>query len=679
MLEKNYSNRILSGCSFENLDLKNANFDNAKIRGVNFFKTDLTNATFNGATINGANFLETDLTNVKFNEAVCGLTVLWTIFIAIISLAIISLSGFTASIIISCNFYFFSNSRSITPFITFLISVIYVTLSQGYYLSQNTWFPLDYVIYTAIGIILLIGAVIPFIITIDEPRSKSKMIFIIVILASLLVVSINISLLIIQPANPLLRRAAGAIPGSLLGILMSYQGIIIKDKKYVWIWNLFVYIASVQGTRFYDCNLENSSFFEANLKGSRFFECKLKRLNWHNVKKIDCSIIQADYINDSRIQELIINKRVMGNKSYSKITLKELNLDNADLIEADLSQSDLSNSTLQHAKLNNSNLSDTKLDNANLNDVEITGTIIEMKSIPSTAKVDGLVCKYFYHKLDPEQRYPLNEKEELTSKEAIKLLQKESQIELDFNQEGIDWLVFLQAFEKTSKYFKITDENLEKVIQSFEKKSDNNFIIELNVPNDISKREFKQKLRDEYKKVIDNLKIEYRSIYFANSANIQNNISMLQIIKQLAYPGVVYIRNLRNTIVNNTGSNTKMTMEESKIDQSGNFGVGVNEGEINTKKVAGNINEAQQKNLVDTAAEIQELLNQLQIQGYSQEQAQQQVAQDLALKADNDPTVLGKLVKWGQSLGDSAAKTTVSEAAKEVFKLALRLSGIPIP
>ncbi|MEH2393901.1 MAG: pentapeptide repeat-containing protein [Nostoc sp.] len=92
-----------------------------------------------------------------------------------------------------------------------------------------------------------------------------------------------------------------------------------------------------------------------------------------------------------------------------------------------------------------------------------------------------------------------------------------------------------------------------------------------------------------------------------------------------------------------------------------------------------NIDYSSKQDLAEAAADIQQLLTQLQTQGYSQEQAQQQAAQDLAKKADNDPTVLGKLVKWGQSLSDTATKTTVSEAAKEVFKIALRLSGIPIP
>lgn len=87
----------------------------------------------------------------------------------------------------------------------------------------------------------------------------------------------------------------------------------------------------------------------------------------------------------------------------------------------------------------------------------------------------------------------------------------------------------------------------------------------------------------------------------------------------------------------------------------------------------------QKQSLAEVAAEIEELLVQLQNQGASLKVAQQQVSEDLATQAQNNPTVMEKLVKWGQSLSDTAAKTTVTEAAKEVFKLALRLSGIPIP
>jgi len=84
-------------------------------------------------------------------------------------------------------------------------------------------------------------------------------------------------------------------------------------------------------------------------------------------------------------------------------------------------------------------------------------------------------------------------------------------------------------------------------------------------------------------------------------------------------------------------------------------------------------------NLSDAAQQIQELLQQLERQGVSIEDAKQQAASDLAKQAGANPTIMGNLVKWGQSLADTAGKTTVSEAAKSVVKLALQMSGIPLP
>jgi transcriptional regulator with XRE-family HTH domain len=84
-------------------------------------------------------------------------------------------------------------------------------------------------------------------------------------------------------------------------------------------------------------------------------------------------------------------------------------------------------------------------------------------------------------------------------------------------------------------------------------------------------------------------------------------------------------------------------------------------------------------NLSDAAQQIQELLQQLEGQGVSVEDAKQQAASDLAKQAEANPTIMGKLVKWGQSLADTAGKTTVSEATKGVVKLALQMSGISLP
>jgi Leucine-rich repeat (LRR) protein len=67
-----------------------------------------------------------------------------------------------------------------------------------------------------------------------------------------------------------------------------------------------------------------------------------------------------------------------------------------------------------------------------------------------------------------------------------------------------------------------------------------------------------------------------------------------------------------NIINNVDNTNQAMSQDRGDINQSGNFGVGVNQGEIkDNAKAAGIYNEAEQQNLVQAAAEIQQLLEQL--------------------------------------------------------------------
>jgi polyhydroxyalkanoate synthesis regulator phasin len=124
----------------------------------------------------------------------------------------------------------------------------------------------------------------------------------------------------------------------------------------------------------------------------------------------------------------------------------------------------------------------------------------------------------------------------------------------------------------------------------------------------------------------------------------------------------------------------KMTRQEGKsYDLRGaKFGGGfATEGGLQT---GGSLIDASStNNLSEAALQIQELLQQLQTQGSTSEEAQQKVASDLARQAESDPSVMGKLVNWGKSLADTAGKTTVSEATKGVVKLALQIAGIPIP
>jgi hypothetical protein len=87
--------------------------------------------------------------------------------------------------------------------------------------------------------------------------------------------------------------------------------------------------------------------------------------------------------------------------------------------------------------------------------------------------------------------------------------------------------------------------------------------------------------------------------------------------------------------------------------------------------IAINVNQ----DLTHVTEQIQCLIDLLQQQGKSPEEAQEKVAKDIATQAQNDPTAKEKLVKWGESIGTA----TVTDVVKGAVKLAIRLAGIPIP
>ena len=80
-------------------------------------------------------------------------------------------------------------------------------------------------------------------------------------------------------------------------------------------------------------------------------------------------------------------------------------------------------------------------------------------------------------------------------------------------------------------------------------------------------------------------------------------------------------------------------------------------------------------NLDNATHEICALVDQLIKQGMTNENAQEHIAKDLFSQSEHNQSIKDKLLEWGGDL----AKTTVSDVAKNVVKIAIRLTGIPLP
>jgi hypothetical protein len=140
---------------------------------------------------------------------------------------------------------------------------------------------------------------------------------------------------------------------------------------------------------------------------------------------------------------------------------------------------------------------------------------------------------------------------------------------------------------------------------------------------------------------------------------IENHLTHLQIDMGDAEQAKISIQVYGNNYGDNLGVGG--TMGETNINQSNSsIGVGVNQGEIKAEKLAGTINEKQKQNLVEAAAEIRQLLNQLEQSYPTRTLIEKATVADVAIqRIDANPTLKGRVIGALKSAGAEAFKEAV--------------------
>ena len=250
-------------------------------------------------------------------------------------------------------------------------------------------------------------------------------------------------------------------------------------------------------------------------------------------------------------------------------------------------------------------------------------------------------------------------------------------VDLIFDK-GVDWRAFTYSFHKTQ----IENEGTPLAIRSIENKGDGVVLIRVSVPHDIDKGKVYNDFRQVYEFAQKALESQYQSRLEDKDKEINRLFYLVnQLQNQLGeVPKLMSEAKKEYTFQAPVGSVENQGHIASSGNQN-NIGNAAGEAKAEQKNIQHIHNYApeQKQTLAEAAAEIQELLKQLQTQGYSPEAAQQKVASDLATKAQSNPTFKDKLVKWGQYLGDAAANGLIGEAVVTVLKLVLQSQGIPLP
>lgn len=296
------------------------------------------------------------------------------------------------------------------------------------------------------------------------------------------------------------------------------------------------------------------------------------------------------------------------------------------------------------------------------------GACIQDWNINSETRLDDVECEYIYLKANKQERRPSDPNRDFARGEFTKLFQKAlSTVDLIF-RDGVDWQALLIALEK----LRVEADGAELTVQAIENKNDGAFVVRVNVPPDADKAAVEKFVKQQYDLALKVLEQQYHHQLQAKDREIelhrQQGADLMEIARLMAS---------RPINVEARATAESQSMAERNINTGGgSYYETINTGGGNY--IQGNyVNMSQ--DLTEAARQIQELLNQLQKSGVTIETAQEQVATDLAKQAESNPTVMGKLVGWGKTLANKASETTVSEAAKAIVPLALKLVGIPLP
>jgi uncharacterized protein YjbI with pentapeptide repeats len=449
----------------------------------------------------------------------------------------------------------------------------------------------------------------------------------------------------------------------------------------------------LKGINFSFTNLRNTNLRGANLRGADFIKARIDgadlretdlrealfdqgvKLSGANLVRANlCGLVLAEadlYLADleeADLSEADLERAVLVEANLSKANLREANLSAADLsdaeldgasmIRAELVGTNLSVASLRGANLTGANLASGQARSTDFTEAIFTGACIEDWHINSSTKLDAVDCQYVYMKYGLSASTPTKivyrERRPSTGnfgdKEFSKWIQKALDT-LDLILQNPNWEAFAYSFRK----IQIESEGEDLAIQSIENKGDGTVIVRVSVSPSANKEDLHSSFIQGYEFACKALKTQCEARLRDKEQEINQLIYLIGQEKELQkLMAENSSRNINTGGGNYIESNSGTYVEGDYINMSQNW--------------------------TQATSSIEDLVNQrVQQQGVTVNVAQQQVANDLATQAQENPTVMGKLVKWGQSLANDAAKATVGDVAKGTVKLALRAAGLPLP
>ena len=611
MTSQDFSHRSLRGRSFKGQNLQGANFSHTDIRGADF-----TDANLKGA---------------DFSYTRAGLQKRWVVLLLFLTTFLAIVCGFSA---LFAGIVFLSSLLKDTNiFFVFLISLLSLLIFCVMFIREN--------ITKAIGISIAVFATSAFLSialvkSVTWASSGSLIGCVVFTLSSVAGASITGGLQLaiavfvgesIAFVSIIIAAGFGILTGSYFVLLALPQ---VRYLTFVWLWvaimivatfilsmyitkqvvvenNTYFFIraiaisvASIRGTRFQNADLTDANFTQATLKNSDFRESTLIHTCFQKTKKLDMVCPGKTYLQNTQLRQLLI-KGEGQNKNFDRIDLSGLNLQGTTFTDASFIGANLNEANLQDADLSRAKLVQTQLDGTDFTGATLTGAYIEDWGITSDTKFNGVRCEYIYMRLPTEEnpdplRKPDNNKEVFANGDFGDFIKPLFDTLDLYHNQGVDPRAIAISFKKLAENH--PDAELE--IVAMEKRGEDKFLLRAKTAVTANKSELSNEYFNTYNQVKGLSEREIQLLVAEKDNRIRSLETM--VITALERPSF-YAQTYQNQ------GDTKMS--ESKYDQRN-----ANNQFVDTAASGSNVtfnqnNYTPEQNLAEAAAEIQQLLKQL--------------------------------------------------------------------
>ncbi|MBW4635406.1 MAG: pentapeptide repeat-containing protein [Iphinoe sp. HA4291-MV1] len=479
----------------------------------------------------------------------------------------------------------------------------------------------------------------------------------------------------------------GAFAVALISTYIARQAIKGKEK-YALINNAAIRFTTFKGTSFRNTDLTDANFTQATLKSTDFRKANLTRTCFHNTKKLDQVRPGATYLQKTQVRQVLV-KGEGQEKNFDRENLRGVNFQGANLVDANFRGADLSEANLQDADLSRAKLVQTQLDGTDFTGATLTGAYIEDWGITSDTKFDGVRCSYVYMRLptkeNPDPLHKPDNRQEVFADGEFGDFIKPIVDTLDlYHNQGVDPRASAISFKQLAE----NHPDAELRIVGMEVRGEDKFLLRAKTTPEADKSQ----LSAEYFEIYNELKALAEKELQKLIAEKDSRISSLEnmVVTALQHPSFyssTQIDKVDNMHPNQGG--ISQNVSDSQIDgglqavqgnqnqqnmknktsnfnlQNAQFAGGLVDADtVHAHQIGGNINNytppQQKQNLAEAAAEIQQLLQQLEQTNPTTTTSEKMTVVAKAInEIEKNPTLKARVIGALKSGGKEALKEAV--------------------